>query len=58
LLVDRENLEDGKIENGEDDIGIVDCEKNFLNYVDRCAVSLYFTNLIIDRAAIEIANMQ
>jgi hypothetical protein len=60
-LVGRENLEnneikDGEIESGEKDIEIADCEKFFFNYTDRCAISTYFTNLIIDRAAIEIAN--
>jgi hypothetical protein len=61
LLVDREDLENSEIGNDEiggdeEDIRITDYEKFFLNYVDRCAVSLYSANLIIDRAAIEIAN--
>jgi hypothetical protein len=66
LLIDRENLEsgeiesdkirNGEIENDKENIEIADCEKFFLNYIDRCAVSVYFANLIIDRAAIEIAN--
>jgi hypothetical protein len=61
LLVGREDLEggeikDNKIENDEDDIGIIDCEKFFLNYTDRCAVSLYFANLIINKITIEIAS--
>jgi hypothetical protein len=71
LLVGREDLEDGeiedgeiedgeikndKIEDGEEDIGIADYEKFFFNYTDRCAVSVHFANLIIDKAAIEIAN--
>jgi hypothetical protein len=57
LLVGHENLEDGGIRDDENDIGIVDCEKKFFNYIDRCAVSLYFANLIIDRTAIEIMNI-
>jgi hypothetical protein len=61
LLIDRENLESGEIENGEiendeDGIEITDCEKFFLNYIDRCAVSLHSANLIIDKATIETAN--
>jgi hypothetical protein len=61
LLIGREGLgsgeiEDGEIKDDEENVGIVECEKFFLNYADRCAVSLYFANLIIDRAAIEIAN--
>jgi hypothetical protein len=43
-------------ENNENNIGIADCEKFFLNYIDRCAILLYFANLIIDKAASEIAN--
>jgi hypothetical protein len=61
LLVGRENLESDEIGNDEikddkENIGIINCEKFFLNYADRCAVSIYFANLIIDKAAIEIAN--
>jgi hypothetical protein len=57
LLVGRENLEDDEIEDDdEDDIGIVNCGKKIFNYADRCAVSVYFANLIMDKAAIEIAN--
>jgi hypothetical protein len=65
-LVGREDLENGKIEDGEikdneiendeKNIGIADYEKFFLNYINRCAISVHFTNLIIDKAAIEIAN--
>jgi hypothetical protein len=62
LLIDREDLGGDKIRNSEigedkENIGIVDCEKFFFNYVNRYAVSIYFANLIIDRAAIEIANI-
>jgi hypothetical protein len=66
LLVGREDLGNGEIGNGEieddkigeseKDIGIVNYEKFFLNYADRCAVSIYFANLIINKAAIETAN--
>jgi hypothetical protein len=56
LLVGRENLEGGKIGNNKDGIEIANCEKFFFNYADRCAVSLYSANLIIDKATIEIAN--
>jgi hypothetical protein len=56
LLVDRESLEGGEIEDGENGVKIADCEKFFLNYVNRCAVSLYSANLIIDKATVEIAN--
>jgi hypothetical protein len=66
LLVGREDLkndkiEDGKIkdneiENNEKNIGIANCEKFFLNYINCCAVSVYSTNLIINKAAIETAN--
>jgi hypothetical protein len=66
LLVGREGLENGEIENGEigndeiengeDNIGIANCEKFFLNYIDRCAISLYSANLVIDKATIETAN--
>jgi hypothetical protein len=62
LLVGREDLEDdeirnNEIENNKKDIGIADCEKFFLNYINRCAVSIHSANLIIDRAAIEITNI-
>jgi hypothetical protein len=43
--------------NGEDDVGIVDCEEFFINYADRCAVSLYSANLIIVIAAVKTANI-
>jgi hypothetical protein len=66
LLIGREDLEDDKIEDGEikdseikeneKDVEIVNYEKFFLNHTDRCAVSIYSANLIIDRAVIEIAN--
>jgi hypothetical protein len=61
LLVGREGLEDDKIgddeiEDDEDNVGTADCEKFFLNYTDRCAVSFHSANLIINRAAIEITN--
>jgi hypothetical protein len=66
LLIGREDLEGGEIgddeieddeiEDDEEDIGTADCEKFFLNYADRCAVSLYSANLIINKAAIETAN--
>jgi hypothetical protein len=64
LLVGREGLENnkignnkigggeiegGEIEGGEEGVGIADCEEFFLNYIDRCAVSLHFANLVIDR---------
>jgi hypothetical protein len=65
-LIGRESLEGGKIESGEigdgeikdseENIGIADYEEFFFNYTNRCAVSIHFTNLIIDRAAIETAN--
>jgi hypothetical protein len=62
LLVGRENLkndeiEDSEIENNENDIEIADCEKFFLNYIDRCAVSLHSANLIINKDTIEITNI-
>jgi hypothetical protein len=47
LLIGRESLKGGEIENNENGIGIADCEKFFPNYIDRCAISLYFANLII-----------
>jgi hypothetical protein len=56
LLVGREDLGDDEIKDNENDIEIVDCEKFFFNYIDRCAVLLHFANLIIDRAANETAN--
>jgi hypothetical protein len=60
LLVGREDLEDeigdDEIRNNEKNIKIPDCEKLFFNYADRYAVSVYFANLIIDKAAIEIAS--
>jgi hypothetical protein len=61
LLVGRENLENSKIKNGEiekgeEDIETADCEKFFLNYADRCAISLHSANLIINKATIETAN--
>jgi hypothetical protein len=60
LLVGREDLEgeikDNEIGDDEEDIEIADCEKFFFNYINRCAVSIYSANLIMDRAAIEIAN--
>jgi hypothetical protein len=61
LLVGREDLEGGEIRNGkiedEENIGIADCEKFFFNYINRCAISLHSANLIINRIAIEIANI-
>jgi hypothetical protein len=61
LLIDRENLrsgemEDNEIKNNKDDIEITNYEKNFFNYINRCAVSLHSANLIIDRATAEIAS--
>jgi hypothetical protein len=66
LLVGRENLEgdeikndeigDDEIGNDEESVGTADCEKFFFNYTDRCAVSIYFANLIIDKIVIETAN--
>jgi hypothetical protein len=60
LLVGREDLEnkigDDKIEDNKEDVRIADCEEFLFNHTDRCAVSVYFANLIINRAAIEIAN--
>jgi hypothetical protein len=66
LLVGREDLESGEIRDGEignneiknnkEDIGTADCEKFFLNYTDRCAVSIHSANLIIDKIATETAN--
>jgi hypothetical protein len=61
LLVGREDLEsdeigDDKIGNDEEGIKTADCEKFFLNYINRCAVSLHSANLIIDKATIESAN--
>jgi hypothetical protein len=67
LLVGREDLEGGEIKNGEiedgeiendkKNIGTADYEKFFLNYIDRCAISIHSANLVIDRAAIETANI-
>jgi hypothetical protein len=57
LLVGREGLGDGKIGDGEEDVETADCEEFFFNYADRCAVSIHSANLIINRAAIEIANI-
>jgi hypothetical protein len=61
LLVGRESLEGGEIENdkignGENGVGIANYEEFFLNYINRCAVSFYSTNLIIDKITIETAN--
>jgi hypothetical protein len=66
LLIGREDLENGEIKNGEiedseignneKDIEIADYEKFFLNYINRCAVSIYSANLIINKTAIETAN--
>jgi hypothetical protein len=65
-MVGRESLRSGEIGDGEiggdeikdnkEDVEIADREKFFFNYTDRCAVSIYSANLIINRAAIEIAN--
>jgi hypothetical protein len=65
-LVGREGLGSGEIENseiedgeiGDDENGVetVDCENFFFNYADRCAISLYSANLIINKATIETAN--
>jgi hypothetical protein len=61
LLVGREDLEDeiedNEIENGEEDVGIADCEEFLFNYTDRCAILIHSANLIMDKAAIEIANI-
>jgi hypothetical protein len=61
LLIGRGNLESGEIEDNkikdsENDIEIADYEEFFLNYTDRCAVSLYSANLIINKITIETAN--
>jgi hypothetical protein len=66
LLVGRENLgsgeiegdeiEDNEIKEGEEDIEIADYEEFFLNYINRCAVSIYSANLIINKATTETAN--
>jgi hypothetical protein len=66
LLIGREDLRDNEIKNNkigsdeikdnEENIEIINCEKFFLNYINRWAVSLYFANLIVNRAAIETAN--
>jgi hypothetical protein len=60
LLVGREDLEneigDGELKDGEENVGIIDYEKFLFNYINRCAVSIYSANLIMNRAAIEIAN--
>jgi hypothetical protein len=61
LLVGRKDLKNdeignNKIRDNEENVEIADYEKFFLNYTDRCAISLYFANLIIDRAAIETTN--
>jgi hypothetical protein len=61
LLIGREDLEDGKIENNkigddENDVGIADCERKNFNYIGCCAVSLYSTNLVIDKVTVKIAN--
>jgi hypothetical protein len=47
----------GEIENSENDIGIADYEEFFLNYADRCAVSLHSANLVIVIAAAKIASI-
>jgi hypothetical protein len=66
LLVGREDLEDeigdNEIEGGEiggdkEDVETADCEKFLFNYVNRCAVSVYSANLIIDKITIEITNI-
>jgi hypothetical protein len=66
LLIDREDLENVKIENdkiendvienNEENIETADCEKFFLDYINRCAISIHSASLIINKAAIEIAN--
>jgi hypothetical protein len=60
LLVGREDLEgeirDDKLKDGKENVRIADCEKFLFNYINHCAVSVYFANLIMDRAAIEITN--
>jgi hypothetical protein len=59
LLVDREDLVgDGEAENGENGIGIADCENFFLiNYIDHGAISPHFINFVMDIAAAETANI-
>jgi hypothetical protein len=49
-------MEDNEIKNNKDDIEITNYEKIFLNYINRCAVSLHSANLVIDRATAETAN--
>jgi hypothetical protein len=56
LLIGREGLGSGEIGDGEDGIEIVNCEKFFFNYINRCAVSLHFANSIINKITAEIAN--
>jgi hypothetical protein len=56
LLVGREDLENDKIGNNENGVGTANCEKFFLNYIDRCAISLHSANLVIDKATIETAS--
>jgi hypothetical protein len=61
LLVSREDLgdeiKDNEIRNNEKNVEIADCEEFLFNYIDRCAVSVYSANLVVNRAAIETANM-
>jgi hypothetical protein len=55
-LIGREDLGNGEIEDDENDVEIVDCEKFILNHTDRCADSLHSAKLIIDKATSETAN--
>jgi hypothetical protein len=57
LLVGREDLGGGEIKDGEDGVGIVDCENFiFINYIDRCTISLHSANLVINIVIAEITN--
>jgi hypothetical protein len=55
--IENDEIEDGEIKNNKEDIGIIDCEKFFLNYINRYAISIHSANLIINKIAIEITNM-
>jgi hypothetical protein len=49
--------ENDKIKDNKNDIETADYEKFFLNYTDRCAVSLHSANLVIAIAATKTASI-
>jgi hypothetical protein len=55
--IENGEIRDDEIGDGEDGVGTADYEKFFLNYADRCAVSLHSANLVVIIAVIKTASI-